>query len=125
DVKLAESDLFAHLDGRFDMIVSNPPYIARSQIELLQPEVSLHDPHMALDGGVDGLDFYRRIACESSQHLLLGGWLVLEIGHDQAKAVQELLRQAGFEEISVRQDLCGLDRVVAGRLAEMPVTDGE
>lgn len=124
-VKLVQSDLFEQIDGSFGMIVSNPPYIPRGGIDLLQEEVALYDPRMALDGGEDGLDFYRLIAQESPRRLLRGGWLVMEIGHDQAAAVRALLLQAGFEQIRVRQDLSGLDRVVAGRLPETSNTDGE
>ncbi|MBQ7455587.1 MAG: peptide chain release factor N(5)-glutamine methyltransferase [Clostridia bacterium] len=107
-------DLFAPFSGeRFDMIVSNPPYIPTGELPALQPEVR-REPTLALDGGADGLAFYRRIAAEAPEHLAAGGWLGLEIGSDQAEAVCALLAPA-FEEISVYQDLNGLDRAVFGR----------
>ena len=96
------------------MIVSNPPYIRRGEIDTLMPEVKDHEPRLALDGGEDGLDFYRRIAEESPAHLYGGGRLYLEIGCDQGDAVQELLLCRGFREVNVAQDYAGLDRVVYG-----------
>ena len=109
-----QSDLFEKIDGRFSMIVSNPPYIRTGEIETLQEEVRAHDPRMALDGGADGLDFYRRIIRESPAHLLPKGSLLLEIGCGQAREVAGLMREAGFQRISVKKDLAGLDRVVSG-----------
>ncbi len=100
----------------FDMIVSNPPYIRTSVIEELSEEVRLHEPRMALDGGADGLDFYRRIICESRDYLQPDGWLLMEIGYDQGGAVSGLMRENGFTEVCVRKDLPGNDRVVSGRL---------
>ncbi len=112
-----EGDLFASVQGGFDFIVSNPPYIPAGIIRELMPEVSVHEPVLALDGGADGLAFYRRIAAESVGFLRPGAELLLEIGHDQAAAVSGLLEAAQFEEITIRQDLAGLDRVVSGRRA--------
>ncbi|MDE5950423.1 MAG: peptide chain release factor N(5)-glutamine methyltransferase [Acetatifactor sp.] len=109
-----ESDLLQRVEGRFDIIVSNPPYIRRREIDSLMPEVRDHDPRLALDGGEDGLDFYRRIAAECPAYLCGGGRLYLEIGCDQGDAVQELLLQQGFREVNVVQDYAGLDRVVYG-----------
>ena len=109
-----ESDLMQRVEGRFDIIVSNPPYIRRGEIDTLMPEVRDHDPRLALDGGEDGLDFYRRIAAESPAYLCGGGRLYLEIGCDQGDAVQELLLRQGFREVNVVQDYAGLDRVVYG-----------
>lgn len=109
-----ESDLFAQVEGRFDVIVSNPPYICREVIETLMPEVRDHEPRLALDGGEDGLDFYRRIVAESPAHLNGGGRLYLEIGCDQGDAVQRLLLEQGFREVNIVQDYAGLDRVVYG-----------
>lgn len=109
-----ESDLLQRVEGRFDVIVSNPPYIRRREIDTLMPEVRDHDPRLALDGGEDGLDFYRRIAAESPAYLCGGGQLYLEIGCDQGDAVQELLLRQGFREVNVVQDYAGLDRVVYG-----------
>ena len=115
-VFLIRSDLFAGLPGeaRFDLIVSNPPYIPSDEIRELAPEVALHDPRMALDGGADGLYFYRRICMEAGAFLTDGGYLCVEIGHEQAGAVCRLFEAAGFSEVSVKQDLAGLDRVVYG-----------
>lgn len=114
NAKFCRSDLFENVKGRFSMIVSNPPYIRTSEIGTLQEEVREHDPRMALDGGEDGLYFYRRIIREGRAHLLPGGYLLFEIGYDQAFAVSELMRDASFRNISVKKDLAGLDRVVSG-----------
>lgn len=97
----------------FDLIVSNPPYIPSGIIPTLQREVSCFEPKMALDGGADGLDFYRRIAAEAGNYLKKDGLLLLEIGHDQAEAVTELLRESAFfETIETKQDLAGKDRII-------------
>lgn len=100
--------------GRFDMIVSNPPYIERKVIPCLEPDVRDHEPVVALDGGEDGLDFYRRIAAAAPSLLNAGGGLWLEVGFDQAERVAQLLRQQGFAEIETIKDLCGIERVVGG-----------
>ena len=110
-----ESDLFGQIDGTFDMIVSNPPYIRTSVIEELEKEVRCHDPWMALDGKEDGLFFYREIIAGAREHLNDGGWLMFEIGHDQRADVMSLMKAAGYREITARKDLAGLDRVVFGR----------
>ncbi|HJA18622.1 MAG TPA: peptide chain release factor N(5)-glutamine methyltransferase [Candidatus Mediterraneibacter ornithocaccae] len=110
-----ESDLFEKIDGIFSMIMSNPPYIRSTEISSLQDEVRLYDPVEALDGKEDGLYFYRKIINESPNYLEDGGWLLFEIGYDQAEDVTELMEARGFEEISVKKDLAGLDRVVYGR----------
>ena len=99
----------------YDMIVSNPPYIPTAEIEELMDEVKLHDPRMALDGMEDGLYFYRAITEEAQDYLVPGGWLLYEIGCSQGKDVAALLQKEGFENIEIRQDLAGLDRVVLGR----------
>lgn len=116
--KLLHSDLFEKVEGRFDLIVSNPPYIASGVIPALMPEVRDHEPKMALDGGEDGLRFYRRIVEECREHLEENGRLCLEIGCDQAEAVSELMKRAGFAGLKVVKDLSGLDRVVCGRYAQ-------
>ncbi len=112
--RLCRGDLFSALpqDSRYDVIVSNPPYIPSSVIEGLQPEVRDHEPRMALDGEEDGLAFYRRIAAQAPDWLNPGGAVYLEIGCDQAEAVRELLAAAGLIDIEVFKDLPGLDRVV-------------
>ena len=115
----ARGDLYEALDGghgRFDIIVSNPPYISSGVIETLAPEVRDHEPHLALDGGPDGLDILRRIIDGAPAHLIKGGELFLEIGYDQGEAVSRLMREAGFGEVEVIKDYAGLDRVVTGRL---------
>lgn len=111
---LIQSDLFDKIESAFDVIVSNPPYIKRAEIETLMDEVRLHEPYMALDGHEDGLYFYRKIAEETPKYLRAGGGLFLEIGCDQGACVAELLRQQGFADVKVVKDLAGLDRVVEG-----------
>ena len=114
--ELLESDLFERVEGRFGMIASNPPYIRTSVISGLKEEVRLHDPLLALDGKEDGLYFYRRIISEAGKYLKPQGELMFEIGCDQAEAVEELMKNAGYEQITVKKDLAGLDRVVYGTL---------
>lgn len=111
-----KSDLYKKVTGKFDLLVSNPPYIERKVIPTLMEEVREYDPYIALDGGEDGLDFYRRIIGGAQGYLKRGGQILMEIGSGQAKAVSELLREAGFKEIDVCRDFAGLDRVVSGRL---------
>lgn len=96
-----------------DLIVSNPPYIPTAEIKVLQPEVRDHDPHTALDGGLDGLDAYRSLIPLAASRLKTGASLILEIGHDQAADVSALLAGAGFAHIQTTQDLGGRDRVVS------------
>lgn len=115
--KLIQSDLFEKIEGSFDLIVSNPPYIRREEISGLMDEVRLHEPFMALNGHEDGLYFYKEIARMSPRYLKPGGMLLLEIGCDQGESVAGLLGEAGFDEIETIRDLAGLDRVVRGRLA--------
>ena len=130
EIRLVQSDLFdafekpdtgeketADRPARFDVIVSNPPYIPGSEIDSLDPEVRDHDPRLALDGGEDGLDFYRRISEGAVRHLVPGGRIYFEIGCDQADAVMQILEQAGFSGITVVKDLAGLDRTIYGRLS--------
>lgn len=113
-----QSDLFAKIpeEEKYDVIVSNPPYIETAVIDTLQEEVRLHDPYIALDGKEDGLYFYRRIISEAGKYLKPQGKLMFEIGCDQAKTVEELMKNAGYEQITVKKDLAGLDRVVYGTL---------
>ena len=108
-------DLFEKLEGPFDLLVSNPPYIPSGELSGLQEEVRLHDPALALDGHEDGLYFYRRIAAEAGKYLRDGAFLMLEIGWDQGEAVRGLLEAAGYREVEVKKDLSGNDRVVRGR----------
>ena len=108
------TDLFENVSGRYDRIVSNPPYISSAVIETLMPEVRDHEPRMALDGCGDGLLFYRRIVSESRDHLVRGGMLYFEIGYDQAGAVCGLMRENGYTDVFTVHDYAGLDRVVCG-----------
>ncbi|WP_331304374.1 peptide chain release factor N(5)-glutamine methyltransferase [Methylobacterium oryzae] len=101
------------LQGRFDLVVSNPPYIASDVIGTLEREVRGHDPAAALDGGADGLDAYRRILDGAGARLGPGGLLVLEIGYDQAASVTDLARAAGYREQGLARDLAGHDRVLS------------
>ena len=123
-VKFTESDMFAAFCGRlgkkkFNLIISNPPYIPPSVIEGLEPEVRDHEPMMALDGGADGLDFYRIIAQHAPEHLKKCGVLMLEIGFDQKDAVKGLLQETGrFEKIIGLTDLTGKDRIVCAVLSK-------
>lgn len=111
DVKVTESDLLTRC-GEYQLIVSNPPYIPTGVIEGLETNVRDHEPMLALDGGADGLDFYRRIAEDAVHHLAVGGGLFLEIGYDQATAVTDILAQQGYGDITVIKDYSGNDRVV-------------
>lgn len=109
-----QSDLFEKVEGKFEIIVSNPPYIASAEVDRLMPEVRDHEPRMALDGTEDGLEFYRRIIAEAGQYLVSSGMLFFEIGYDQGQAVSELMRTEGYCDVQVVQDYAGLDRVVFG-----------
>ena len=102
---------------KYNLIISNPPYIASQFIEGLEPEVREHEPKMALDGGADGLIFYRKIAEQVPEHLKKKGILMMEIGFDQKDAVQALLTETGrFENIICLQDLTGKDRIIVAML---------
>ena len=117
-----ESDLFGFLPSYmeengisgFDILVSNPPYIRRDVIESLDAEVALHEPVLALDGGEDGLDFYRSIAKEGKRFLFPGGRVYVEIGYDQGTSVKDIFQKEGFLDVEVFQDYAGRDRGVRG-----------
>lgn len=111
-----QGNLFEAVEGKFDVIVSNPPYVPSDVIGTLMPEVRDHEPREALDGREDGLFFYREIVKESRAHLMGGGMLFFEIGCDQGQAVSGLLEEAGFLGVQVKKDYGGLDRVVYGTL---------
>lgn len=113
--EFVKGDLFENVKGKFDMILSNPPYIPTAEIADLQDEVRLHDPLEALDGKEDGLYFYRRIIKEAPEYLETNGFLMFEIGYDQAEPVTALMQDSGFTDITVKRDLAGLDRIVYGR----------
>lgn len=117
DAEWVRSNLFDNLSGSYDVIVSNPPYIAQEELLTLMPEVGQFEPLQALDGGADGLDFYRSITAEAPKYLKENGWLLFEIGCDQGEAVSALMREAGFAGVLVIQDPAGNDRVVRGYLA--------
>lgn len=110
-----QGNLFFGMDlykGRIDMIISNPPYIKSSDIDKLMVEVKEHEPHLALDGGYDGLDFYRRI-CEGAKIFLKeDGFILFEIGFDQADDVTRILIENGFKDVFCKKDLSGMDRMI-------------
>jgi len=114
-VDFAKSDLFENVNGKFDFIVSNPPYIESSVIETLDDEVKLNEPILALDGGEDGLDFYKKIVNEAPNHLNKGGKLYFEIGYNQAEALKNLM-ETNFKNIKVYKDYGNNDRVVVGEI---------
>lgn len=114
DPGLSGTEKEAASGEKFDIIASNPPYIETDVIGTLMPEVQEHEPGMALDGGTDGLIFYRRIAKEAGNFLTGGGQLFFEIGCGQADCVRAIMEEAGFGEIQVVKDFAGLDRVVYG-----------
>ncbi|MCR5739880.1 MAG: peptide chain release factor N(5)-glutamine methyltransferase [Lachnospiraceae bacterium] len=120
-LKLLKGDLYDALqaDDMFEVIVSNPPYIRTSEIETLSTEVKDHDPYIALDGGEDGLDFYRKIISGARAHLRNGGELLLEIGFDQASDVTDIMKDNGFIEVQTIKDFGGNDRVVRGVLSAL------
>ncbi len=115
DIEWIRSDLFDNIPYRFDLIVSNPPYIPTKDIAELMPEVRDFEPFDALDGHEDGLYFYRKIISESEKYLNSEGYLYLEIGYNQGEEVSELMKQAGFTEVEIVKDLAHLDRVVKGK----------
>lgn len=114
-VEFIESDLFNNIEGHYDIVVSNPPYIPTKDIEKLMVEVKDHEPIIALDGDEDGLLFYKRIGAKINDHLAPEGYIFLEIGFDQGLAVTKILEDVGIKDIKVIKDLSGLDRVVYGR----------
>lgn len=115
DAEWVRSDLFDNITETFDVIMANPPYIPTGEILSLMPEVRDFEPENALDGGADGLDFYRKIVGQVKDYLNPGGYVYMEIGYDQGKAVSELMRNAGFTEVEVIKDLARNDRVVKGK----------
>ncbi|AZV78095.1 peptide chain release factor N(5)-glutamine methyltransferase [Parasedimentitalea marina] len=114
---IRQSDWFQNVDGQFDLIVSNPPYIALNEMPGLSAEVRIHEPEMALTDGGDGLGAYRRIAANVGHYLTPGGRVLVEIGPTQAAAVAALFELAGLRQIRVVQDLDGRDRVVCAQSA--------
>ena len=119
-VDFVVSNLFDNINGEFDLIVSNPPYIKTDVIGMLDPEVRFFEPTIALDGGMDGLDFYRKIVENAKNHLKIGGILAFEIGFDQKESVTEILtncKTAVFEDIRCLQDLEKNDRMIFAKLS--------
>lgn len=116
DVKIYKSDMWQNIEGQYDIITSNPPYIETDIIDGLMPEVAEFEPRLALDGGADGLIFYRKLVERAKEFLKKNGWLLMEIGDTQGFAVSELMRLADFRDIRVVKDLAGLDRVVLGHI---------
>lgn len=114
--RFLQSDLFEVVDGKYDILVSNPPYIRSTVVDTLMPEVRDYEPRIALDGEEDGLAFYRRILSDCRKNLKKGGMLFFEIGYDQAEDVKGMMEQSGFLEVTVKKDFGGLDRVVFGTL---------
>lgn len=117
NVEFLKGNLFQPIiekKGSFQIIASNPPYIPKDVIETLQDEVKKFEPRLALDGGDDGLDFYREISLKAKEYLVDNGLLIFEIGHDQGIAVKEILEKNNFRNIEIKKDLQSLDRVVLG-----------
>ncbi len=116
DINILRSDMFESVIDSYDIIVSNPPYIKTAEIQNLDKEVKDYDPHLALDGGEDGLKFYRIIAEKAMDYLKSDGYLVLEIGYDQEDDLRKLFEEAGFENVKVTKDLSGLPRMLTARV---------
>ena len=114
-VRWIQSDLFEQLDGVYDLIVSNPPYIKNADLPGLDPEVRDHEPHTALLGGEDGLCFIKRIAREAKEHLSLMGRILMEIGDEEGEDVRRLFEEEAYEGLRILRDLAGRDRVVTAR----------
>ena len=125
-----QSDLYENIHEQYDVVVSNPPYIRSDEMNGLQVQIKDHEPRLALDGGTDGLDYYRRIITDAKAYLKENGWLCLEIGCDQAEAVSTLLSENAYGNIEVIQDLAGLDRAIlaqrdlpSAELSDEPVSE--
>lgn len=118
EARFIESNLWENIDGQYQIIVSNPPYIVRDVIPTLDAEVKDHEPVLALDGGEDGLDFYRRIIADAHLYLAPKGLLAFEIGYDQGEALAALFKEADYRNIEILKDLAGLDRVALGWMAD-------
>ena len=124
EIKLIKCDILNGIpSGSYDVIVSNPPYIETEAIKNLDRNVRDFEPHTALDGGADGLDFYRRIAAAAPHMLKREGFIALETGYDQARTVAKLLEES-FTDIEITKDLCGVERVVSGRLKNSEIISG-
>lgn len=116
NISFIKSDMFENVTGKYDIIVSNPPYIRPEVIKTLEPEVREHDPMLALDGGADGLLFYRILAKEGKKYLTDSGMIFMEIGYDQGRTVKKIFESEGFKDVVIKKDLCSNDRVVIGKI---------
>lgn len=115
-VRVVEGSLYKAIgDARYHLIVSNPPYIATAEVDELMPDVSQHEPRLALDGGPDGTVVLRPLVMGAPAHLVDGGALVVELGWDQAERARELAREAGFARVEVRPDLARIERILVAR----------
>ena len=113
DIEFVYSNMFENITGSYDIIVSNPPYIRTEVIGTLMPEVREHEPLMALDGGEDGLGFYKIIGSEARSYLRQDGIIAVETGYDQGRQVMDIFKECGYKNVCVQKDLSGTDRVVA------------
>ncbi len=124
EIGFFSGDLFEPIgDRKYHVITANPPYIASKYLPELMPEVRDHEPAMALDGGEDGLFYYRKITAEARSHLYPEGYLMYEIGFDQGEQVRDIMTGEGFKDVKVLKDLAGDDRVVVGRMVPVPGKD--
>ena len=114
-VQFVLSDLFENIEGKFDLIVSNPPYIPIGDLETLEPEVTEYEPHIALFAGEDGLDIYRRLIPKAKEHLNPNGYLYFEAGHNQYEAIEALLKENDFKSVDHFSDLNGIPRFIYGQ----------
>jgi release factor glutamine methyltransferase len=110
---IVKTDLFENIDGKYDMILSNPPYIRSSDVKTIMKDVQLYEPKLALDGHEDGLYFYKRIIKDARKYVNENGIIIFEIGYDQAEDIRSLLVDGGYDNIEVIKDYAGLDRIVS------------
>ena len=124
-IDFVQSDLFKGLkkNRKYDIIISNPPYIKSGDIEKLDVEVKKYDPRIALDGGTDGLDFYKNIIEDAPKHLTKNGWLFFEVGMGQAEKVKEFLQEHGFDDIGIVKDYNNIERIVYGRASKRNIRE--
>lgn len=118
EISFIQGDMFENVTDKFDIIVSNPPYIETGEIDELMPEVRDYIPRLALDGDIDGLKFYRIISKEAVKKLNKNGRIFYEIGYNQSRAVASILLENGFTDVKIMKDYSGLDRIVMAKLSE-------
>jgi release factor glutamine methyltransferase len=116
EVDIVKTDLFENIDGKYDMILSNPPYIRSGDVKTIMKDVRLYEPKLALDGHEDGLYFYKRIIKDAREYLNENGVIIFEIGYDQAEDIRSLLVESGYTDIEVIKDYAGFDRIVSATL---------